>query len=223
MVRIKICGVTNRADAVAAAELGASALGFNFYEKSPRVVTPSAAWDIIRKLPPFVAPVGVFVNWKPSAVIALARSLHLAAVQLHGDESPDDVKRCARHFPVIKAFRIGPRFSMAEFSRFAPASAFLLDSAASQAEYGGTGHVSDWTFARRAAKKHCILLAGGLKPQNVAEAVRVVAPYAVDVASGVESRPGKKDRAKLRDFFAQVRRGERDLGEHAPDNFRLLL
>ncbi|HYA97468.1 MAG TPA: phosphoribosylanthranilate isomerase [Methylomirabilota bacterium] len=206
MVRVKICGVTSWADARAACDAGADALGFNFYEKSPRRVAPAEAWSIIRRLPAFVAPVGVFVNWAPRAVVTLARALRLAAAQLHGDESPRDVAACAREVFVIKAFRTGPRFRPAEMSRYGAASAFLLD-AAKAGQFGGTGARADWTVAQRAARTRLIILSGGLSPENVAEAVRIVRPYAVDVASGVESRPGKKDPRKLRAFLAEVSSG----------------
>jgi phosphoribosylanthranilate isomerase len=210
MVRVKICGVTNGRDARAACELGAYALGFNFYEKSPRVIAPAEAWKLRQRLPSSVQAVGVFVNWKPTAVVALARSLRLSAVQLHGDESPRDAAFCAKSLPVIKAFRVGANFSLSELARFRGVSGFLLD-AARAGQYGGTGSTSDWAFARRAAASRPIILAGGLMPENVADAIRSVRPYAVDVASGVESRPGKKDHGKMREFFQEVERANREL------------
>jgi phosphoribosylanthranilate isomerase len=215
MVLVKICGITNAKDARAACDLGAHALGFNFYEKSPRVIAPAAAWAILRKLPPLVATVGIFVNWKPAAVAALAQSLHLAAAQLHGDENPRDVNSCAKHLSVIKAFRVSNYFSLKTLAPFRAASAFLFDAAAATGQFGGTGGTTDWSVAHRAANSHRIILAGGLTPDNVAEAIRAVRPYAVDVASGVESRPGKKDPAKLRDFFREVDRVNRDLAPGA--------
>jgi phosphoribosylanthranilate isomerase len=208
MVRVKICGITNWSDARAACDAGADALGFNFYVKSPRAIAPAEAWRIIRRLPLFVAPVGVFVNWTPRAVLSLAAALRLSAVQLHGDESPRDVGACARHTFVIKALRVGRGFRLAEFRRHASASAFLLD-AARTGQFGGTGRTTDWALARRAARARLIILSGGLTLENVAEAVRAVRPYAVDVASGVESRPGKKDPGKLREFLAEVSRASR--------------
>jgi phosphoribosylanthranilate isomerase len=210
MVRVKICGITNWPDAIAACNLGADALGFNFYKKSPRAISPASAWKIILKLPPFVAPVGVFVNWTPSAVIALAESLRLAAAQLHGDETPADIAAVARRLTVIKAVRVAKGFSAAHLARYRAAHSFLLD-AAHTGQYGGTGLSTDWSAARKAANSHRIILAGGLTPENIAAAIRFVRPYAVDVASGVESRPGKKDHGKLRDFFREVDRANRDL------------
>ena len=213
MVRVKICGITNSADARLATELGAHALGFNFYEKSPRAVSPADAWEMRRKLAPFVSAIGIFVDWKPSAVTALARSLLLDAVQLHGDECARHVDFCAKRILVIKALHMGPEFSEKELLRFRAASAFLLDAAPDAdkpKQFGGTGRTIDWPLARKLAATHRIILAGGLTPENVAEAIRTVRPYAVDVASGVESRPGKKDPGKLRAFLDEVARVQHD-------------
>jgi phosphoribosylanthranilate isomerase len=207
--RVKICGITRLEDARLAIELGAAALGFNFHEKSPRCLAPAEAWKILRKLPALVSTVGVFVNWDSASVIALAKSLRLSALQLHGDESAATTAECARHFPVIKAFRTESKFHLTQFKAHNAAASFLLDAATSEAKsenYGGTGRLADWKIAKRAAAKYPILLAGGLTPENIAEAIRTVRPYAVDVASGVESSPGKKDPAKLRAFLAEVAR-----------------
>lgn len=214
MTRVKICGITRWEDAALASDLGASALGFNFYEKSPRAISPAAAWEIIRRLSPFVAPVGVFVNWDSSAVIALAKSLRLSVVQLHGDESPAQAAECAKHIPVIKAFRVGSNFQLSQLNSYKSASAFLFDAAPSSsrsAQFGGTGQTTNWNAAREASRSHKIILAGGLTPENVYDAVLAVRPYAVDVASGVESSPGIKDPAKLRAFFSEVSRANRSL------------
>jgi len=207
--RVKICGITRFEDARLAIELGADALGFNFYEKSPRCLAPAEGWKILRKLPALVSTVGVFVNWDSASVIALAKSLRLSAVQLHGEESAATTTECARHFPVIKAFRTGSKFQFTRFQAHNAAALFLLDAATSETKsknYGGTGRLADWKIAKRAATKLPILLAGGLTPENIAEASLTVRSYAVDVASGVESSPGKKDPAKLRAFFAEVAR-----------------
>jgi phosphoribosylanthranilate isomerase len=214
MVRVKICGITNTEDAGLACELGAQLLGFNFYEKSPRAIAPADAWDIRQALPTEVQAVGVFVDWKPTVVVALAKALQLSAAQLHGDESPQHVGFCARKVSVIKAFCVGADFSLAELAKFRRVSHFLLDAARSR-QYGGTGRRTDWEFARRAAASRPIILAGGLTPENVAEAIRVVRPYAVDVASGVESQPGKKDHGKMREFFREVERANAELQEVA--------
>jgi len=207
ITRAKICGITRIEDARLAVELGAHALGFNFYERSPRCIAPADAWKIIRKLPALVSTVGIFVNWDAVSVVALAKSLQLSAVQLHGDESGAVTAACARHIPVIKAFRAGAKFSAAQIRTHSAASSFLLDAATpdtNSASFGGTGRLADWEVAKRLATKYPVLLAGGLSPQNVAEAILAVRPYAVDVASGVESTPGKKDPAKLQAFLAAV-------------------
>jgi phosphoribosylanthranilate isomerase len=210
-VRVKICGITNLADAKLAVDLGAHALGFNFYEKSVRNISPAAAYKIIRALPKKIEAAGVFVNWSPEAVIALARAVDLDTVQLHGDESAATARAAAKFLNVTKAFRVGKGFRLAQLKPFEPTVRAFLFDAAKSGEYGGTGLRADWTIARRAAKTHRIILAGGLTPENVAEAILYVRPHAVDVASGVESRPGKKDRAKLRQFFAEVSRANAQL------------
>jgi phosphoribosylanthranilate isomerase len=208
MVRVKICGITNSVDAIAAIEAGANLLGLNFYPKSPRHISEAEAAKIRPQLPKKVEAVGIFVNALPAAVAALRKSLKLDAVQLHGDESAETVAEIARSVPVFKAFRIEPEFRLETLDEFSKAYAFLFD-AAHTGQYGGTGHSTDWDAARRAALSHRIILAGGLKVENVAAAVRIVRPYAVDVASGVESKPGKKDHGLLREFIQEVRRAER--------------
>ena len=201
--RVKICGVTNWADAKLAVDLGADALGLNFYPLSPRAVSPAGAWQIIRRLPPMVAVVGVFVNWPAEVVHTLARALRLDAVQLHGDEPPEEARRLAEAFRVIKAFRVGPRFRPATVARYKAASAFLLDGF-HRGQYGGTGSTADWRLARQAKRYGPVILAGGIRPENVGRAIAEVRPFAVDVASGVEARPGKKDPGALRALMREV-------------------
>jgi phosphoribosylanthranilate isomerase len=208
MVHVKICGITNAADALAAIEAGANLIGFNFYAKSPRHISEVEAAKIRRQLPKKVEAVGIFVNTPPADVAALCKSLKLDTAQLHGDESPETVAEVSRAVPVWKAFRVEPDFRLNTLDEYPEALAFLFD-AAHTGQYGGTGHTTDWDVARRAAVGHRIILAGGLKVENVAAAVRIVRPYAVDVASGVESKPGKKDHGRLREFIQEVRRGER--------------
>jgi phosphoribosylanthranilate isomerase len=208
MVRVKICGITNAADALAAVEAGANLLGFNFYEKSARYLTESAAAKIRAQLPENVESVGIFVNASAADIAALCNSLKLHAAQVHGDEPPEAVAELARSVPVIKAFRVEPEFSLKTLDEYGDAFAFLFDAAIT-GQYGGTGRTTDWDVARRAAKDHRIILAGGLKVENVAAAVRIVRPYGIDVASGVESKPGKKDHGRLREFIQEVRRGEK--------------
>lgn len=210
MVRVKICGVTTPEDACLAAELGAHAIGLNFYSESPRSISPFAARNILRALPPLISFVGIFVNWAPEPVIALSQALRLSAAQLHGDETPQTVSEVAKKIPVIKALRIEKGSAPMGLPRHRAAAAFLLD-AASPGQFGGTGVTTDWSQARALAESHRIILAGGLTPENVAEAILAVRPFAVDVASGVESLPGKKDPAKLRAFFSEVARANRSL------------
>jgi phosphoribosylanthranilate isomerase len=208
MIRVKICGITNAADALAAIDAGANLLGFNFYAKSPRHITEAEAAKIRPQLPKKIKAVGVFVNAPPAEAAALCKSLKLDAAQLHGDETPETVAEMARSLTVFKAFRVEPDFRLETLDEYAEAFAFLFD-AANTGQYGGTGRITDWDVARRAAVGRRIILAGGLNAENVAAAVRIVRPYAVDVASGVESKPGKKDHGRLREFIREVRRGER--------------
>ena len=203
MVRVKICGITNWADARLSVDAGASALGFNFFAASPRSISPAAAWEIIRRLPPFVAAIGVFVNWEPAAVAALARALRLSGVQLHGGETPSHVEALATHSLVIKAVQVKRGFRPESLRRFAAADAILLDGFR-PGLHGGTGVAVNWKLARRAGRYANIILAGGLTPENVAGAISAARPYAVDVASGVEAKPGKKDPALVRAFMRAV-------------------
>ena len=207
MVRVKICGITNAADALAAVDAGADLLGFNFYAKSPRRIAESAAAKIRPRLPKEVDAVGIFVNAPTADVAALCKSLKLDAAQLHGDETAETVAELAGSIPVVKAFRVDLDFDLKTLKDYSRAFAFLFDAVVS-GQYGGTGHSTDWDAAKQAAVKHRIILAGGLKVENVAAAVRIVRPYGIDVASGVESKPGKKDHGRLREFIQEVRRGE---------------
>ena len=211
MIRVKICGVTSPGDAKAACEAGADLVGLNFYHKSPRYISVSDAEKIRSTLPAEVEAVGVFVNKTSTEVLKLSRSLKLDAAQLHGDESPEMISEVVRRITVFKAFRVGEEFSLESLEEYAEAYAFLLD-ADRAGQYGGTGFTTDWAVARRAALSHRILLAGGLKVENVAAAIRLVRPYAVDVASGVEAKPGKKDHGRMREFIQEVRRAERRPG-----------
>jgi phosphoribosylanthranilate isomerase len=199
MVRIKICGITNLEDALLAAELGADALGFIFYAKSPRHVDPEAARAIIAQLPPFVAAVGVFVDEASAVVEDLAAKVRLDWVQLHGQESPDYCRTLG--YKVIKAFRIQDEDSMRQLAGYQGAAQALLLDTYKKGQVGGTGEIFDWHLARKAKKYGPIILAGGLTADNVAQAIATVLPAAVDAASGTEAAPGKKDPAKLRAFF----------------------
>ena len=208
MIRVKICGITSAADAQAAIDAGANLLGFNFYSKSPRHIAEEQAAEIRAGLPKRVKAVGIFVNRLPADVITLRSLLELDAVQLHGDETPETVAEIASVVQVIKAFRVEPEFPLTTLEQYSQAFAFLFDAAHTD-QYGGTGRTTDWDVARRASLKHRIILAGGLKVENVAAAVRIVRPYGIDVASGVESSLGKKDHGLLREFIKEVRRAER--------------
>jgi phosphoribosylanthranilate isomerase len=210
MIRIKICGITNLADAKAATDAGANSLGFNFYEKSLRRIVTADAAQIRSKLPKEVEAVGVFVNARPADINSLRAFVRFDAAQLHGDENADIVSRVASSLPVIKAFRVDGSFALATLNRFPDAFAFLLDGARA-GQYGGTGQTADWELARSAAASHRIILSGGLKVENVAEAIRAVRPYGVDVASGLEIKPGKKDHVRLKQFIDEVRRAEQQL------------
>lgn len=203
--KIKICGITNQEDAEIAVQEGADALGFVFYSQSPRYVQPAVAQHIIASLPPFVIPVGVFVNHDLDMVKRVFDDCGLALAQLHGDESPDFCE--SLHRPVLRAIRLRDRSSflaLAEWKGRMGVKGFVVD-AFSDTVYGGTGHTTDWSLAAEVAKAAPMLLAGGLTPENVQEAIRQVRPYGVDVSSGVECSPGQKDPDKIRAFIQSVR------------------
>lgn len=206
MTRVKICGITEREDAEAAIEAGADALGFNFYRASPRYIPLRRAARIIAGLPPFVVPVAVFVDESPRTIARIAREIGLRAVQLHGDESPAALAELAS-LMVIKAFQVGANFRAGALRRY-PADAFLLDGAA-PGRRGGTGEKFNWRVARACRRYGRVIVAGGLTPANVGQAVLEARPYAVDVASGVERAPGRKDHRAVRAFIAAVRRADR--------------
>jgi phosphoribosylanthranilate isomerase len=213
-ILVKICGITNAPDARAAVDAGANLLGFNFYPKSPRFVARADAAKIRTQLPRQVEPVGLFVNATPEDILAMYSVVRFTMAQLHGDEPATVVAELARVLRVIKAFRAGADFAAGMLDEYGGASAFLLDAAAlpaSAGQYGGTGRRADWDVARQAATRHRIILAGGLKVENVAEAIRSVRPDGVDVASGVETKPGRKDHGLLREFIAEVRRAEKQM------------
>ncbi len=220
MILVKICGITNWPDAKAACEAGANMLGFNFYEKSLRRVSTVEAATMRAKLPGGVEPVGIFVNAKPAEILSLHGFVRFNAAQLHGDETPAIVSEVTRTVPVIKAFRVAADFPLSTLDKYHDAFAFLLDGARA-GQFGGTGAGADWNVARRAVAAHRIILAGGLTPENVGAAIRSVRPYAVDVASGIESKPGKKDHARMKEFIEEVRRAEEllnapQVGQPAP-------
>ncbi len=200
-MRVKICGITNLDDALAAVEAGADALGFVFFEKSPRHVNPMQASAIIAKLPPFVLTVGLFVNEEAEQVNWTADFCGLDIVQLHGDEEPEYCPEIRRR--MIKAFRVKDAASLVSLQRYSVAG-YLLD-AWSPAALGGTGETFNWDLAREVAAGGRLILAGGLTPDNVRQAVEQVRPYGVDVSSGVEAAPGKKDHGKVREFIRNAK------------------
>lgn len=213
MFQIKICGITNLDDALAAADAGADAVGFNFCTRSPRFIEPLAARDIAARLPARVARVGVFVNATAGAIVAAAEQVGLNIIQLHGDEPPDEVRALAPR-QVMRAIRATSK-NLAEVSRYlercrkvgAELLAIMADAAVA-GQYGGTGERADWdAWSQYASKPRVppLVLAGGLTPENVAEGIARVRPAAVDVASGVESEPGLKDQAKVKQFVDAAR------------------
>ncbi len=205
-VKVKFCGITNLPDAKAAVEAGADALGFVFYEASPRKVALENAAAICRELPPFIVRVGVFVNPPEDLVVRAIGECGLSLLQFHGDETPEYCLQFG--LMSMKAFRVRDRTSL-EALKLYPTNAWLLD-AYSADQRGGTGEKFNWDLAIEAKGwGRPIFLAGGLTPENVAEAVAQVQPYAVDVSSGVEAQPGRKDHGKVR-AFVQAAKGLRD-------------
>ena len=202
-VKVKICGITNWTDARRAVEAGAQFLGFNFYKPSPRYITPAAARRIVRRLPKRITAVGVFVNEPEENMLAIARRVGLDYLQLHGDESPEAVSRLKRKLPVIKAIRVRDSFGPAQLASFSRAFALLLDGFDFR-QYGGTGKTFNWKLARNSNRARRVFLAGGLTPENVAEAIHTAHPYAIDVCSGVEARPGRKDPERLDALMREV-------------------
>ncbi|HSU88771.1 MAG TPA: phosphoribosylanthranilate isomerase [Terriglobia bacterium] len=202
MTRVKICGITEFEDARDAALLGADAIGLNFYPSSPRYIEPARAAKIVEKLPPFVTIVGIFVNHPdPQNLEDFALSLGLHAVQLHGNETPDYCSMIQR-VKVIKTFRVDRNFRVDTLRSYGSGT-FLLDACTP-----GAGQTFNWELAFGANAFGSIIIAGGLNPENVAEVVGALHPFAVDVASGVESKPGKKDYEKMRRFIEAVQRAD---------------
>jgi phosphoribosylanthranilate isomerase len=200
-MKIKICGITNLEDALIAAHMGADALGFIFVKESPRVISADAARDIIKKLPPFIITIGVFVDSTEEEIRSIAEQTGIQCIQLHGNESPADYSKIS--IPVIKAFRVQPDFRAEVLLQY-PAAAYLLDTYVNGTA-GGTGKTFDWDIAISAKAYGRVILAGGLTPNNIGEAIKKVQPYGVDISSGVESVPGKKDKRKLQLLFKAIR------------------
>lgn len=205
MTAIKICGITREADGLAAAQTGAQALGFVFYGKSPRHVSPARAHELMRVLPPFITSVGLFVNATAEVVKDTLREVRLDLMQFHGDETPEYCMQFG--VPFIKAVRVRPGLDLLQYARdFHHAKALLLDAYV-DGTHGGTGQTFDWSLIPRNLPLP-VVLSGGLTPDNVSEAVRAVRPWAVDVSSGVESSKGIKDAAKIAAFISGVRNAD---------------
>lgn len=201
-VKIKVCGITQYEDARIASNLGVDALGFIFYPQSPRYISPSDAREIILRLPPFVSRVGVFVNEPTESIIEIAREAMLDTVQLHGEESAEEC--LALPYPVVKSFSVDTHSDLSLLEAY-PVSGYLLDTWDAR-KRGGTGKTFDWKVAERACRTyHRVILAGGLGPTNIREALETVHPYAVDVNSGVEIKPGIKNPHKMREVIGIVK------------------
>ncbi len=202
VVRVKICGITRAQDLHAACDAGADALGFVFYEKSPRHLTIAAAAALVRDLPPFVQAVGLFVDAEPAFIEAVLRAVPLDLLQFHGDETPADCARFGR--PFIKAVRVNRDTDLLKCAADFEAARGLLLDAFVPGVPGGTGERFDWSLIPANLPKP-VILSGGLTPDNVAEAVRTVRPWAVDVSSGVEVTKGIKDAHKIAQFIAKAK------------------
>lgn len=204
-----MCGIKRLEDALLAVELGAAALGFNFYRPSPRYIDPATARAVIERLPPFVTAVGVYASeTEIGSITATAREAGVAAIQLHGPRFPD-LDGWPTSYPLIRAVAVANDFRSESLSNLR-ANSFLLDACHPNLS-GGTGRSFDWELARNATRYGTIIVAGGLNPGNVGRAIQTVRPFAVDVASGVESTPGQKDPRLLRAFFVAVKEADHDL------------
>ena len=203
--RIKICGLSKAADVQAAVEAGADAIGFVFHPASPRFVNLEQAARLASSLPPFVTPVGLFVNASRADVEAAVAAIPALVLQFHGDETEDECASCAR--PYLRAVRMAPGFDLLDFARrFEGAQGLLLDS--DSEVYGGSGKVFDWSLVPHGAASHRLVLSGGLHAGNVGAGIAQLRPWAVDVSSGVESSRGVKDAAAIRRFCDAVREAD---------------
>lgn len=206
MTKVKICGITNLEDALLSAKFGADALGFNFYQKSPRYITAEHAREIIEKLPAEILKVGVFVNESLEKIAEIAEAAKLDALQLHGEETPEFAKelKTKTNLEIIKAFRVSPKFKPEDVLQY-ETDAILLD-AYNPKEHGGTGETFDWEIARKVKEIFPkMYLAGGLSADNTATAIRIVKPFAIDSCSCLESEKGKKDKVKVINFLSNVK------------------
>lgn len=202
MVKVKVCGITNFEDASKSAFYGAAAVGFVFCKKSPRYISPSKARTIIEKLPPFVTPVGVFVDLNERAVRDICRFTRISTVQFHGEEDQMYCKRF-KDYKIIKAFRVGEYFDIEKVKKY-KVDAFLFDTYQENVA-GGTGKTFNWYLLKDIKFDKPVILSGGLNPFNVKEAIGILNPFMVDVSSGVEQSPGIKSPKLIRDFFEAVK------------------
>jgi len=222
MTKVKICGITNLEDALLSAKFGADALGFNFYEKSPRYILPEKAREIIEQIPVEVLKVGVFVNESLEKIAEIARVAKLDALQLHGEETPEFARelKAKTNLEIIKAFRVSPEFKPEDVTRY-EVDTVLLD-AYSPKEHGGTGETFDWEIAKKVQEIFPkMYLAGGLSNDNIVNALQQLHPYAVDTCSCLEKEKGKKDRINLINFVAKVKHFDRWLKIQNQDEFKV--
>lgn len=204
MTRIKICGITNLEDALEAARLGVDMLGFIFYPKSKRYILPEKAFGVAKKLPPHIARVGVFVDEKRKDVLKAARSAMIDILQFHGDETPEYCDGFNSGFKVIKAFRLKNKEDLSRINEY-NVDFYLFDTYMPDI-IGGTGKVFDRGIIKELKFSKPVILSGGLTPDNVEDAIRQIAPYGVDISSGLEISPGKKDAGAMKRFVENVRR-----------------
>lgn len=204
MTRIKICGMTNKKDALAAADLGVDMMGFIFYAGSKRAVDPMVAEDIVNELPASVMKVGVFVDEAREKVLEIAQNAQLDALQFHGSETPEYCRAFKGNYKVIKAFRLKSKKDLAAVNDY-DVDYLLLDTYKSDA-VGGTGEAFDWKMLKDFEFLKPVILSGGLTPANVGRAIQEVVPYGVDVATGVEASPGRKDTGLMKKFVEEVRK-----------------
>ena len=205
-MKIKICGITNKIDAVNAAGLSVDMLGFVFYKRSKRCVEPAVATEIINELPPGIARVGVFVDEAPEKIRSIAEASGLDTLQFHGSETPEFCSSFRKDYKVIKAFRVKARQDLKKINDY-DVDYYLLDAYKADTP-GGTGEVFDWKILRDFELLKPVILSGGLDAANVGDAIAEVAPYGVDVSSGVETKPGKKDVELMNRFVEKVRKSE---------------
>jgi phosphoribosylanthranilate isomerase len=204
MTLIKICGITNIDDARAAIDAGADALGFNFYKPSPRYISPENAREIIEQLPTSVLTVGVFVNEDMQSLTGIANTTGISALQLHGDESPSYCRALAVNYEVIKTLAVSGNFDTQTVQAY-EVQAVMLDTRDNTLR-GGTGRAFDWSIASRVNQLvPRLFLAGGLSPENIEEAIKIVRPFAVDACSALEDRPGRKNKERMRTFVEKAR------------------